>query len=205
VKFASFALSAVAATVCASGAHATKTLFIDNNVWAYAYDNEEEWLSDLAGREVRLEDFSDADLDPAIIARRNLNPVDGKVDIQLRDQERWIEMHLRGTSALAFNLTESNPDSYPHAALAIGFGPTAGIYTYVTAASGFFGLIASRSITDLYVVDRQGDGPTRVTFDNLRLVDANSVPEPATWAMSIFGFGLIGAVARRRGPRIAFG
>ena len=40
-----------------------------------------------------------------------------------------------------------------------------------------------------FVVDRVYFAATR---------DVGGVPEPATWAMMIFGFGLIGAVARRR-------
>jgi hypothetical protein len=40
------------------------------------------------------------------------------------------------------------------------------------------------------------DGPVSLGF-------ASSVPEPATWAMMIAGFGLIGAVARRRAARLA--
>jgi hypothetical protein len=33
---------------------------------------------------------------------------------------------------------------------------------------------------------------------------AAGVPEPATWAMMIGGFGLIGAAARRRKTRVVF-
>lgn len=39
-------------------------------------------------------------------------------------------------------------------------------------------------------------GPTAGRFDNLVL--SASVPEPASWAMLIAGFGLVGAAARRR-------
>jgi hypothetical protein len=45
-----------------------------------------------------------------------------------------------------------------------------------------------------------GSGGGGATFDNIRL-EANSlaaVPEPATWAMMIAGFGAIGAAARQR-------
>ena len=37
-------------------------------------------------------------------------------------------------------------------------------------------------------------------FENVRMT--NSVPEPATWAMLITGFGLVGASARRRRRRV---
>ncbi len=42
--------------------------------------------------------------------------------------------------------------------------------------------------------------PERI--DNRPIV-APSVPEPASWAMMIAGFGLVGAMVRRRRPRIA--
>jgi hypothetical protein len=37
-----------------------------------------------------------------------------------------------------------------------------------------------------------------VQFDNIVLEDVAAVPEPATWAMMIFGFGLIGFAMRRQ-------
>lgn len=47
-------------------------------------------------------------------------------------------------------------------------------------------------------------------YDNVRLdvsaLTPSAVPEPATWAMMIFGFGMVGAVARnRRRTQIAMG
>jgi hypothetical protein len=41
-------------------------------------------------------------------------------------------------------------------------------------------------------------GPSGVQFDNLRYdaVGVSAVPEPATWAMMIFGFGAVGAMVR---------
>lgn len=49
----------------------------------------------------------------------------------------------------------------------------------------------SPALTFLYV-----DNDGRWLLDNVRVVAA--VPEPATWAMLILGFGLAGAAARRR-------
>jgi hypothetical protein len=42
-------------------------------------------------------------------------------------------------------------------------------------------------------VDSAGTDPVRFTFH-----DTNPVPEPASWALLIAGFGLVGAVQRRR-------
>jgi len=46
-----------------------------------------------------------------------------------------------------------------------------------------------------------GTGGKGAAIDNVRLeaFALNAVPEPATWAMMIAGFGLVGAAARRRG------
>ena len=51
-------------------------------------------------------------------------------------------------------------------------------------------------------------GPSGVQFDNLRYdaVGVSAVPEPATWAMMIIGFGSVGAMVRntrRRSLRLA--
>lgn len=54
--------------------------------------------------------------------------------------------------------------------------------------------------------DINGTGPDRSTFIfgfkgvGGVVVDPGAVPEPATWAMMIAGFGLVGAAARRRRP-----
>jgi hypothetical protein len=42
-----------------------------------------------------------------------------------------------------------------------------------------------------------------IAFDAMGY-DLNSVPEPATWAMMIAGFGFVGAAARRRQSKVAF-
>jgi PEP-CTERM motif len=37
-----------------------------------------------------------------------------------------------------------------------------------------------------------------VTFDVRAIGNQGAVPEPATWAMMLFGFGLVGSTMRRR-------
>jgi choice-of-anchor C domain-containing protein len=44
-----------------------------------------------------------------------------------------------------------------------------------------------------------GNGPLGIVLDNVSIVEAG-VPEPASWAMMLAGFGLTGAMMRRRRP-----
>jgi hypothetical protein len=64
-------------------------------------------------------------------------------------------------------------------------------------SSGFIAFrgILGESIRNVsFVVD---DGGTFQEFRQLRL-DVTPVPEPATWAMALTGFGLAGVMMRRR-------
>ena len=54
---------------------------------------------------------------------------------------------------------------------------------------------ATGSTTTLSFTERDGAGNAGVLLDDVSVV---AVPEPATWAMMIAGFGLVGGVARRR-------
>lgn len=57
------------------------------------------------------------------------------------------------------------------------------------------GFVASLNTLTMRVTNN--GGPTAGRFDNL-VLSADVVPEPASWAMLIAGFGLVGAAARRR-------
>ena len=77
----------------------------------------------------------------------------------------------------------------------IGFGSTVTDQPFGPHTSNTFGLVAGTS----YTIQFQGlsTGP-----DNTAFIDAvglhTAVPEPATWAMMIVGFGGIGAMIRNR-------
>jgi hypothetical protein len=63
-----------------------------------------------------------------------------------------------------------------------------------TANNGFFGFITDASFTDFTV----SGGDEIHEFDNVTFGGVSAVPEPATWLMMIFGFGLVGLQMRRR-------
>jgi len=63
--------------------------------------------------------------------------------------------------------------------------------TYLNTTLDTFGMAAGNSYTWTW-----GDGKTTDTF-TINILAA-AVPEPATWAMMIMGFGMVGATMRRR-------
>ncbi|MBU6167021.1 MAG: PEPxxWA-CTERM sorting domain-containing protein [Alphaproteobacteria bacterium] len=68
--------------------------------------------------------------------------------------------------------------------------------------SSFFGFVASAPITELTFSAQQPAPLFRwPSVDNLVL--AQAVPEPHSWALLIAGFGLVGAMARRRRAALA--
>lgn len=84
------------------------------------------------------------------------------------------------------NLLAGN-DDFPSIGLSgFAFALTAGL-TYFTVNSGF-----SNDDFGTYTMRISGPGDI-IPGDN-----APVIPEPATWAMMIAGFGLVGAAARRR-------
>lgn len=74
---------------------------------------------------------------------------------------------------------------------------TTQLFALSRQSNSFFGLSSDRLIKSI-AFGPGGQRTQSVSFvlDNLTI--GNAVPEPATWAMMIFGFGLIGASARRR-------
>ncbi len=63
------------------------------------------------------------------------------------------------------------------------------------------------NIGNIWLVGAAFDNADRRTdafkFSDLTVSGSTSVPEPATWAMMIFGFGLVGSAMRRRQARTA--
>ena len=92
--------------------------------------------------------------------------------------------------------------------LTVMFGSTSALYTLVsTSASDPFttqALSFTPGSTGAYNLSFSTAGGDNIgpLLDNVAVVAAVAVPEPATWAMMIMGFGGVGALMRRR--RTAF-
>ena len=77
--------------------------------------------------------------------------------------------------------------------LAAGTLPVPGSWSTFTASYTALAGDAGGAITISFdTLGSQGD------FDNVRLSDTTAVPEPASWALMIVGFGLVGGAVRRR-------
>ena len=75
---------------------------------------------------------------------------------------------------------------------------TSGFNGFVAETSAEFGVIAGQSYTVAFNGIANGD--TTSFIDGVALT---AVPEPASWALMLAGFGLIGVAARRRSATIA--
>jgi hypothetical protein len=87
-------------------------------------------------------------------------------------------------------------------------GPTANplIVTHVTNAIITGGTGKFAGATGWLTAEGTLDRTSGVNLNNQvfsGLIDAPNIPEPATWAMLIAGFGIVGAAARRRGRAFA--
>lgn len=72
-------------------------------------------------------------------------------------------------------------------------GPT----TAIDGAGSANGLPYDRLETSFFAIFSDGSSAKRV-FGTLRLAEPNVIPEPATWALIVSGFGAVGYAMRRR-------
>ena len=72
-------------------------------------------------------------------------------------------------------------------------------FNQTATGDGFIGFTSDTAFTRVIIKPRQG-AAFRVTMDNVSF-NAPGVPEPASWAMMIAGFGLAGGALRSR-PRV---
>ena len=64
--------------------------------------------------------------------------------------------------------------------------------------NGFYGFISTDVFDSVLMTAGSGPGIETYTLDNLHIGSGGVVPEPATWALMIAGFGMVGLAARRR-------
>ena len=63
----------------------------------------------------------------------------------------------------------------------------------------------TKALRSFYVqADYSSQAGAKIQLDNINVTAISAVPEPATWAMMIGGFGMIGATFRRRRTAIRF-
>lgn len=153
-------------------------------------------------------------------------PVDGGLNYWNRDYSgssaAYVEdssQGTRGAVALFVNrpgtitLLSADFGGWPNAEIPIAwelFGLSGTIATgaVVTQASGLttvnFNVSPgfNRPIALIFGPDAYGGGVQNVRYSFVGEGEGNGVPEPASWAMLIAGFGLIGAANRRRRDRV---
>lgn len=87
-------------------------------------------------------------------------------------------------------------------ALTVPGGTNYNVWSNFAATSGFVAGLNTLTITTLNAAGTSGN-PTGVRVEFLSSGITASVPEPATWAMLVIGFGLVGVTARRRKSVVA--
>ncbi len=96
--------------------------------------------------------------------------------------------------------------SYNYSINGVGQAPLSDVATFFTDMNGFN--TAFNLYTGPALFDGSTDAPTFKTgtfaFDDDVSVTVTAVPEPASWAMMIAGFGLVGAGLRSRRTRVVF-
>lgn len=118
---------------------------------------------------------------------------DGQFYINYDDNDPSVLTFVFNTAinAIGFNL------AFDGAQTATFGGGVTGSLALAANTNGFFGAISDTAFTT-FTIDVSG-GPN-VGIDALAFGTAATagVPEPATWAMTIAGFGLLGGALRRR-------
>ncbi len=108
------------------------------------------------------------------------------------DNDSSIGTFSFGASISAFGLWVTTNEA---ATMSVGGSGGSTSFDLQASVPAFFGLINLDGFT---AVTFDASGGPLVGFDALRFGEASVVPEPATWAMLIAGFGLVGAAQRRR-------
>ncbi|WP_313670344.1 PEPxxWA-CTERM sorting domain-containing protein [Sandarakinorhabdus sp.] len=106
--------------------------------------------------------------------------------------------NANGVGGVGLDIT-FNDGSLPYSALVTFGNSDTQLFALQADAASFWGLTSDRQIRSI-AFGPNGGITTNGAFqiDNLTIGASGVVPEPASWAMLIAGFGLVGATARRR-------
>lgn len=117
---------------------------------------------------------------------------------------------VAGGASFAFSGFDISPNNGPASFQVAGYVGASNPYTLtIGAAQDTFGFTTVGSGTallfDRLVFSSTATG-TSSNIDNIgvRIAQSGAVPEPATWALMIAGFGTVGAALRVRRRRVAF-
>ena len=119
--------------------------------------------------------------------------------------DRNTDIFVKDAGSTVFTLGSVDVGSYSASSLAITGYRNGNVTNVINVALGSsFATVSGAALgtVDRIVFDGIG-GDGGFVLDNLTLSAGAAVPEPATWAMMIAGFGLAGVATRRR-TRIAF-
>lgn len=108
------------------------------------------------------------------------------------DGGNTVELLLGDTSVGSFNLTATPLDSAYYG------NPNSGANTGEKYA--FYNFNSDVKFDHVKLIENGGGG---FELDNVTFGNTGAVPEPATWAMLIAGFGMVGFALRRRAGRVA--
>lgn len=103
------------------------------------------------------------------------------------------DLDLAGGATYGFYVTDASSFS-------VQYTNSAGAVGDVLATDGALAVKVGYGVTAPF-----GDAASPRAFNGTLTYAAAVVPEPASWALMIAGFGLVGAAMRRRSVRVAFG
>ena len=106
--------------------------------------------------------------------------------------------NANGVGGVGLDIT-FNDGSRPYSALVTFGNSDTQLFALQADAASFWGLTSDRQILSIAFGPNGGISQAgSFQIDNLTIGASGVVPEPASWAMLIAGFGLVGATARRR-------